>query len=98
MSDHFTLFAEGKSLGYDLKMQLFVRGLQKNYCVTFDQLSSVKEVLARITAHEAVAKENLAVFCGGRPLENLDQVAENPTLDVCVKLKGGKVTFECDNQ
>lgn len=75
-------------------MQLFVRGIEQNYALTFEGLARAQEVLDRIADVEGLAE--VSVLVGGRPLEDDDVVGRSlnlATVDVCVPLRGGKVTI-----
>ena len=70
--------------------QLFVRGLQGTYVL--EDVASLAELRDRVAAAEGV--DAFALFVGGRPVDEDNVSALHlATVDVCVPLKGGKVSI-----
>ncbi|XP_076466927.1 ubiquitin-like FUBI-ribosomal protein eS30 fusion protein isoform X2 [Babylonia areolata] len=74
-------------------MQLFVHS-QQTHTLDVHGTETVEDVKALVEQKEGVAAEELAVYCGGKPLDDGASLAalENlATLEVQVRMVGGKV-------
>ena len=67
-------------------MQLFVRGSEGSYVISAE---SVEDLKSKVILSEG--SEQVLLFVGGSPLESVDQLHENVSVDVTVPMKGGKV-------
>ena len=75
-------------------MQLFVRGTDRTYVLDLAPGATFDHLRAEVSALEACG-EDVSLSVGGRPLDgdtDLFSLVEGATVDVCVPLKGGKVS------